>query len=113
MNIEVAIQAAMDYCIEKNVLEDILLKNSGEVIDMLLTKYDKKLHERTLFEEGKEEGYASRQGEVDELKTLVLFKDDEISAKDEILSAKNEQLAEMTKKLAEIEAKLKEQERQL
>lgn len=119
MNIEDAIREAIDYCIKNDVLEDILLKNSGEVFDMLLTKYDKKLHERTLFEEGREEGreegytdgYASRQGEVDELKTLVLFKDDEISAKDEILSAKNEQLAEMAKKLAELEAKLEEQEK--
>ena len=46
--LEVAITAAIDYCIDKDVLADILGKCRSEVFDMLLTKYDAKFHEKCI-----------------------------------------------------------------
>ena len=54
--LETAIKKAMDVCIEKGILLDILEKSRNEVFDMLLTEYDEKLHMKTLYEQGKEAG---------------------------------------------------------
>ena len=54
--LETAIKKAMDECIEKGILLDILEKSRNEVFDMLLTEYDEKLHMKTLYEQGKEAG---------------------------------------------------------
>ena len=46
---------AVDECIEKDILKDILIKNRAEVIDMFLTTFDKKMYEEALREEGRDE----------------------------------------------------------
>lgn len=56
MRREEAVHTAMDTCIEKGILRDILIKQKAEVLHMILTEYDEKKHFRTLFREGKEEG---------------------------------------------------------
>ena len=56
MRREEAIHTAIDTCIEKGILKDILIKQKAEVLHMILTEYDEKKHFRTLFREGKEEG---------------------------------------------------------
>ncbi len=53
---EEAVHTAIDTCIEKGILRDILIKQKAEVLHMLLTEYDEKKHFRTLFREGKEVG---------------------------------------------------------
>lgn len=57
---EEALAEAVDYCIEKGILEEFLRKNRAEVLGMLLEEFDVKKYERTLrsegFEEGREEG---------------------------------------------------------
>lgn len=50
-----AIATAMEYCIENDVLADILLKSKSEVFHMLLTEYDEKKHLKHVKEEGREE----------------------------------------------------------
>ncbi len=62
MPLKAAVTKAMDTCIEKNILKDILQKNQSEVLHMLLTEYDEKKHMRTLYQEGKEAGF--REGEL-------------------------------------------------
>ena len=57
-NIEEAVNEAMKYCIENDCLKTYLLKNRGEVMSMILTEYDEKLHSKTLKEEGIEIGTA-------------------------------------------------------
>ena len=52
MNLEEAIRKATDDCIERDLLKDYLLKNKGEVLDMVMTEYNEELRERTLKEEG-------------------------------------------------------------
>ena len=51
-----AVALAIDYCIENEILADVLRRNRGEVTDMILTVYNEKLHNRTLREEGRQEG---------------------------------------------------------
>ena len=50
--LEEAVNCAIDQCIEKDILKSYLLKNKGEVMSMILTEYNEKLHNKTLREEG-------------------------------------------------------------
>lgn len=52
-----SVNLAVEDCIENGILADILEKNRSEVIDMILTTFDKKLHDRTLRQEGFEDGF--------------------------------------------------------
>ena len=54
-SLEEAINKAMDECIKKDVLTDILLKCRSEVCNMLLTEYDEKKQRKFDREEGREE----------------------------------------------------------
>ncbi len=57
MSLKAATVRAMDACIQKGILTDILLSNRAEVLGMLLTEYDEKKHMRTLYREGYEDGF--------------------------------------------------------
>ena len=78
-----AIETAIDYCIDNDILADILTKQRSEVMYSLLTHYDEKLHMKTVRQEGYEDGYEARQKEIDELNstftTVVADKDAEIA----------------------------------
>lgn len=56
MGREEAVEAAIDDCIERGILADILLAERGVVMHMLLTHYDEKRHLKNTFEEGRKEG---------------------------------------------------------
>lgn len=56
MRREEAVHTAIDTCIEKGILRDILIKQKAEVLHMLLTEYDEKKHYRALFRDGWERG---------------------------------------------------------
>ena len=56
MRREEAVHTAIDTCIEKGILRDILIKQKAEVLHMLLTEYDEKKHYRALFRDGRERG---------------------------------------------------------
>lgn len=56
MNREEAVQSAIDTCIEKGILKDILIRQKAEVLHMILTEYDEKKHMKTIFREGREQG---------------------------------------------------------
>ena len=56
MNREEAVHTAIDSCIERGILKDILLAEKGMVQHMLLTEYDEKRHLKHTFEEGRKEG---------------------------------------------------------
>ncbi len=52
-----AIQSAIDCCIERGILTDILRTEKSEVLHMIfLTEYDEKMHLRHTFEAGMAEG---------------------------------------------------------
>ncbi|MCM1123460.1 MAG: hypothetical protein NC416_12830 [Eubacterium sp.] len=53
---EEAVQSAIDRCIARGILADVLKKEKSEVLRMIfLTEYDEKKHMRHVFEDGKEE----------------------------------------------------------
>lgn len=51
-----AYDAAIEYCIEHDILKEFLRKNRMEVIGMLLREFDVEKYERTIREEGREAG---------------------------------------------------------
>ena len=52
MEREKAYGGAIDYCIEHNILRDILKENRAEVLGMVLREFDVEKYERTIREEG-------------------------------------------------------------
>ncbi len=70
MRREEAVQTAIDTCIERGILKDILLAEKGMVLHMLLTEYDEKKHLRNTFEEGRKEGLEEGIGKGIEKKLI-------------------------------------------
>lgn len=60
---EEAVAKAVDECIEKDILADILRKNRAEVVDLFMTTYDAKMHKRAIEEEAREKGQAEGRSE--------------------------------------------------
>lgn len=100
-----AVTCAVNECIEKGILKDILEKHRAEVVDMFLTTFDKKMYEEALREEGREEL---------EEKYAELSKDHAELSKDHAELSKDyveliKQLEAERKKNAELEALLKKE----
>lgn len=55
-NLEEAINWAVDECIREGILNDILLLHKAEVIELILTEFNKELYEQGLKEDAWEEG---------------------------------------------------------
>ena len=51
-----ALNQAIDYCITHDILSDFLKKYRAEVLGMLLEEFDAKKYERTIRQEGREQG---------------------------------------------------------
>lgn len=64
MNRQEAIYTAIDTCIEKGILRDVLIRQKAEVLHMILTEYDEKKHMRTLIREGREMGRSEGREEM-------------------------------------------------
>ena len=60
MQLETAVQKAVDECIQEEILEEFLRKNRAEVIAVSIFEYDKEVEERKLrkaeFEAGEQSG---------------------------------------------------------
>ena len=50
-----AVRRTVNECIDKGILEDVLIKHRAEVEDMFLTTFDKKLYEKAVREEARED----------------------------------------------------------
>ena len=74
-NREEAMNAAIEYCIEHGILEDILRKHRSQVLGSLLEEFDEKKYARTLREEGREAGYeAGLERGIEQEKFRLLVK---------------------------------------
>lgn len=62
MSLKRAIETAMDSCIEKGILKDVLIRQKTEVMHMLLTEFDEKKYKRSVYQDGYEDGV--REGEI-------------------------------------------------
>ena len=60
MNLDAAVERAVDECIQEGILEDFLRANRAEVLKVSIFEYDKEEEEKKLrkaeFEFGREEG---------------------------------------------------------
>ncbi|MDD3402330.1 MAG: hypothetical protein PHQ72_03085 [Hespellia sp.] len=73
--LEDAIDAASEYCIEHGVLREFLLKNRNEVRNLILTEYDEKKHMEIVKRDAMEEGRIDGLAEGRELeRTLIVQK---------------------------------------
>ena len=63
MPLKQAITLAMEQCIEEGILEDILRKQRNEVLGVLLTTFNKELHEKCLKEDAFEDGFSAGKDE--------------------------------------------------
>ncbi len=63
MKLDDAIQEALDYCIQNNLLAEYFAENRGRVAKMMLTEYASKIHLNAIREEGREEGHAEGRAE--------------------------------------------------
>ena len=59
-----AINEAITYCIENDILTDILIKNRSEVCHMLLTEFDENKFAKTMWNEGHESGFSEGSNEI-------------------------------------------------
>ena len=62
---------AVDWCIENDILKDILSKNRAEVKDMCLTEFDAKAYEDLVREAGREEGIKESENKFSRLIILL------------------------------------------
>ena len=94
-----AVTCAVNECIEKGILKDVLEKHRAEVVDMFLTTFDKKMYKEALREEAREE----IREELEKEKRLL----------EEMNAALTQQIDEKTLKIDEQTLKIDEQSRLL
>ena len=105
-----AIHKAMESCIEKDILRDVLIKSKAEVLNMLLTEYDEKEHMKATYKEGYEDGEQAgySKGEQDGRNELII----ELIQKKHAKGKSIEQIAEeLEEDMETIEMLVKEIER--
>ena len=54
--LEAAVDQAVRFCIQNNVLKELLEKHRAEVTNVILEEYNEELHEKTLYEQGRAAG---------------------------------------------------------
>lgn len=105
-NRELAIIHAIDECIEAGILADILIEQKAEVLELMLTTFNKELYEQGLKEEGAREAderIVALEQQNEFLQNSVAEKDAEIAEKD----AKHQaELAEKDAEIAHLKAQL-------
>ena len=73
MNLDAAVERAVDECIQEGILEDFLRANRAEVLKVSIFEYDKEEEEKKLrkaeFEFGREEG--RKEGRKEVLKNMM------------------------------------------
>lgn len=70
-NLQASVSEAVDDCIDRDVLRDILLKNKSEVMSMVLTTFDREKYEKAMQEEWKEMGIEEGQARINRLNLLL------------------------------------------
>ena len=104
MNLKTSVDKAIDECIRKDVLRELLVKCRGEVRNMVLSSFDQENHDRIMKEEyrrlGREEG--REDGKREKLKEQVRKK----LAKNQSVEQIAEDLVEDTEVVLQIATEL-------
>lgn len=82
LSLTIAINRAMDECIEKGILLDILIEERAEVFMYILESFDKELYEKDLKEDAFEEGKKEGKKEGKEEAYVLLVKKGRLSIKE-------------------------------
>lgn len=72
LDMQEALDTAIAYCVEHNILGDILKEYRSEVLGMLLEEFDQEKYERTIKDEGREEGREEGITRVNRLTNILL-----------------------------------------
>lgn len=99
MDVEAAVNRAVDECIREGILADFLLANRAEVVEVSIFEYDEEKHMNFVRAEGFEEGVTRGKAEsvIELLKDLGEIPE---SLKEKIMGQKDEQLLGKWIKLA-------------
>ncbi len=104
-----AVTWAVNECIEKGILKDVLQKHRAEVVDMFLTTFDKKMYREALREEVREELEEEKRLLEEENATLaqqIVEKTQQIDEQARMLTEQTKQLEVERRRVAELEALL-------
>ena len=75
---EEAVEQAVSYCVEHDILRQILVENRSAFMDDILTAYDAEKHielvARENYEEGFDEGFHDGQNQINRLASILLEK---------------------------------------
>lgn len=77
-NINMAVNLAVDECISKGILKDILISQRAEVVSMLLTTFNQEVYEKGVRAEGFEEGvlFGSIKTYIEDCQEFAVTKED-------------------------------------
>ena len=67
-----AVEKAVDYCINADILSEFLRKNRAEVIMLSIFEYDEEAHHKLLYEEGVEDGMKQGENRVNQLHAILI-----------------------------------------
>ena len=93
-----AVVQAMNSCIDRHILTDVLVHNREEVLHMLLTEFDMKQFKKDMYEEGREDGRAEGR---DTLLEMLVGKKIAAGKSVEVIAAELEMDIDTTKKIIE------------
>lgn len=71
---EIAVNRAVDECIEKDILKDILIAQRSEVLDVILSTFNKELYEQDIRDDAYSKGKVAGRQEGKLEKTLEMVK---------------------------------------
>lgn len=99
-----AVRRAVDDCIRKGILEDVLLKHRAEVEGMFLTTFDKKMYEEAIKMDAKTIGLREgrAEGRVLKLKELIQKKLQKGYSAIEIAEALEEEIETIEKMIMDL-----------
>lgn len=101
---ESAIARAIDECIEEGILEDILKEQKAEVLELVLTTFNRELYEQGLKEDATKEA----NEKIADLRQQLKDSDKQLEDKEKQLEDKEKQLEDKEKQIAELKAKIAE-----
>ena len=100
MSHKVAINRAVDECIEEGILSDILEAHKAEVQKMIFTTNQEKRFLRHFREEVREETAAEYIAIINEKDSIIADKDAIIADKDALIADKDSIIAKLQEELA-------------
>ena len=94
-----AITRAIDECIEEGILADILKEQKAEVLELVLTTFNRELYEQGLREDAAKEAAKKATKEANE---KIAELEQQLEESDKQNKEKDKQIAELTARIAEL-----------